>query len=303
MVGQYKSCNKPCLCVCSYCGQEKNICLHDLNKLKVKCRNCHDLQIKNYFEEQGCKLISSPSRQNKMSYVCSCGTNHSVRWHHFKNGTRCRSCLSKKMKEEGGRKQAVKRKIKEYFEQHECKLLDNYNGQLQHLNFICSCGRKGKVTWKQFKKGSRCEHCAKERIKNRFIPSGPTHFRWNPDREEVLLNRKIREKIKKSLKRVLNEAKKEKIKKTFEYIGYTREDLVNHIKSHINWDKVKNSEWELDHIFPLKAFFDQGIYDEKVINSLENLQPLTKRQNRSKNDRYIKEDFVFFLQKKNISLT
>lgn len=300
MTGQYKNCNEPCLCVCNYCGQEKNICLHDLNKLKIKCRNCHDLQIKNYFEDQGCKLISKPSRQNKMTYICSCGTKHSVRWYNFKNGTRCRNCLSKKLINESPKMLAVRKKIKQYFENQGCKLLDDYSGQLQSLNFICSCGRKGNVRWKQFKKGSRCEHCAKDRIKNRFIPSGPTHSRWNPDREEVFLNRTMRGRIKKSLKRVLNETKKQKIKKTFEYLGYTKEDLIKHIRNHPNWNKVRHSEWELDHKFPMKAFFDHGIYDEVIINSLDNLQPLTKRQNRSKNDMYIEEDFIKFLRTKKL---
>lgn len=300
MTGQYKNCNKPCLCVCNSCGQEKNICLHHLTKLKIKCRNCYDLQVKDYFEQQGCKLISHPSRHKKMSYICSCGTKHSVLWQHFKNGTRCRNCLSRKLINQSPRMQAVRKKIKKCFENQGCKLLDDYGGQLQPLNFICSCGRQGRVSWKQFKKGSRCEHCAKDRIKNRFIPSGPTHSRWNPDREEVFLNRTMRGRIKKSLKRVLNETKKQKIKKTFEYLGYTKEDLIKHIRSHPNWNKVKHSEWELDHEFPLKAFFDHGIYDEKIINSLTNLQPLTKRQNRSKNDRYVKEDFVKFLRTKNL---
>jgi hypothetical protein len=296
IIGTYKNCHSPCLCVCKYCGKEKSICLHNLNKIKIKCKNCQNLQVANYFEEQGCKLLSAPSKHKKMSYICSCGAEHSILWHHFKNGTRCRNCFSKKMKKESGMKKSVEEKIKQHFEQEGCKLLDDYNGQLQHLNFICSCGRKGKVRWKQFKKGSRCEHCAKERIKNRFIPSGSIHFRWNSDREEVSLNKKIRERIKKALKRVLNETKKEKIKKTFEHLGYTKEDLVKHIKSHSNWNNVKNLDWELDHKFPMKAFFDHGIYDEKIINSLDNLQPLTKMQNRSKNDSYTEEDFLRFIK-------
>lgn len=302
IIGEYKGCEKPCLCVCKYCGKNNKVKLHTLKKLKVKCRYCYNLEIENFFRDHGCKLLSKPSRTKKMKYICSCGNKHSVLWFNFKNGTRCRRCLSEKLTNESTRKKEVATLIKEYFSSHGCTLLDEYKGQSYYLNFICSCGKKGKVRWKQFKKGSRCELCAKKKILGRHIPSGPDHFRWNPNREEVLLNKTVRSRIKKSLKRVLNEVKKNKIKKTFDHLGYSKIDLVNHIKNHPNWNDVKNKEWELDHVFPMKAFFDHKIYDEKIINCLENLQPLTKMQNRSKNDIYDQKKFIKFCISKGVSV-
>ena len=58
-----------------------------------------------------------------------------------------------------------------------------------------------------------------------------------------------------------------------ELLGYTQEELRQHIKNHPNWNLVKNEKWHLDHIFPFKAFFEYKIYDTKLINSLENIFP------------------------------
>lgn len=297
LIGTYKRGDSPCLCLCKHCGIKNEICLHSLKRAKIKCKNCNKIEVKNYFESQGCKLISEPDRQKKMDYICSCGTPHSIRWHNFKNGTRCRNCLFEKSSKNNFRKKVVKEKIKNYFNEQGCKLIEEeYKGQYHYLNFVCSCGNLGKVRWKSFLKGSRCSNCAKERIRNRFIPKGSDHCRWNRDRKKILLNKTIRSRIKKSLKRVLKECGKEKIKKTWDHLGYSKEDLVKHITNHPNWKKVKHTDWELDHKFPMKAFFDHNIYDEKIINSLVNLQPLTKKQNRSKNDKYIEEEFLKFIQ-------
>lgn len=38
-------------------------------------------------------------------------------------------------------------------------------------------------------------------------------------------------------------------------------------------------EWNIDHIKPLAAFFDEGITDPAVISSLANLQPLWALEN------------------------
>ena len=51
-----------------------------------------------------------------------------------------------------------------------------------------------------------------------------------------------------------------------------------------------------DHIFPMKAFVDNGIFDLRVINSLDNLQPLLLSENRSKSCSYSKEEFLKWLE-------
>jgi hypothetical protein len=67
---------------------------------------------------------------------------------------------------------------------------------------------------------------------------------------------------------------------------HTAGQLREHIFAHKNWSKINNQKWHLDHIFPIKAFLDYGIKDMKLINCLENLQPLTVFENCVKNDKY-----------------
>jgi hypothetical protein len=69
-------------------------------------------------------------------------------------------------------------------------------------------------------------------------------------------------------------------------LGYTPKQLKDRIMSHPNWESVKDEDWHLDHIFPIKAFMDRSISDLKTINSLENLRPVLALENHSKNDDY-----------------
>ena len=54
----------------------------------------------------------------------------------------------------------------------------------------------------------------------------------------------------------------------------------------------------MDHIFPIQAFVDYGIKDIKLINCLENLQPLNGKENCSKGDKYDVEKFEKWLESK-----
>lgn len=49
--------------------------------------------------------------------------------------------------------------------------------------------------------------------------------------------------------------------------------------------------WHLDHMFPIKAFADYKISDIKLINALDNLQPLSEADNLIKADKYSAEEF------------
>ena len=64
----------------------------------------------------------------------------------------------------------------------------------------------------------------------------------------------------------------------------------------------KNDDWHLDHIFPIKAFIDNGIKDLKLINSLDNLQPISSVKNLSKGDRYDQLEFQKWLLAKGVKI-
>lgn len=63
--------------------------------------------------------------------------------------------------------------------------------------------------------------------------------------------------------------------KTYDLLGYTPAQLVDHIerqfKKGMSWSNY--GEWHIDHITPLKWFFENGIDDPAAINCLTNLAP------------------------------
>ena len=102
----------------------------------------------------------------------------------------------------------------------------------------------------------------------------------------------------KLVRRCLEATSQEKIKQTHEALGYSTEDLLAHLKSFPNWNKLKNTTWHLDHVFPVIAFVDKGILDISLISSLDNLQPLSAKENIKKGDNHDKKAFEEWLESK-----
>lgn len=77
---------------------------------------------------------------------------------------------------------------------------------------------------------------------------------------------------------------KNKTDRTHNLLGYAAADLADSIRSKfldgMTWDNY--GEWHIDHIKPISVFIKSGITDPKVINSLDNLQPLWAFDNLSK---------------------
>ena len=78
--------------------------------------------------------------------------------------------------------------------------------------------------------------------------------------------------------------------KTFETLGYTPTDLMNHLESQfvegMTWDN--RDEWHIDHIRPISSFnFDSTEHpDFKKCWALNNLQPLWAGDNIRKKDKW-----------------
>jgi hypothetical protein len=82
-------------------------------------------------------------------------------------------------------------------------------------------------------------------------------------------------------------------------LGYNKMDLYKHIKS---FDNIPEN-FEVDHIFPIKAFKDHGfdlLEYASIVNSTDNLRPLCKKENNQKRDNYNLQDFFNYLKKYNI---
>ena len=80
----------------------------------------------------------------------------------------------------------------------------------------------------------------------------------------------------------------DKIGGTEEILGYNRGDFVAHIESifseGMTWDN--HGEWHVDHKEPIISFINKDINDPKIINALENLQPLWAFDNLSKGSKF-----------------
>lgn len=119
--------------------------------------------------------------------------------------------------------------------------------------------------------------------KQRKAVSGSNHYRWNPNREEVARKRKQRDVMYSLLWRVLGRSNKRKSGRTEDMLGYTKEQLYEHLESQfqsgMSWENHGQEKgcWQIDHIKPVNQFPLDA--DPKEVNALSNLRPLWYDEN------------------------
>jgi len=117
--------------------------------------------IKEYFESQGCELLSNEylGAHELLDYVCNCGNHSKVSFSNFKNnGTRCNICGHK---ETNNKLRLSYKYVKEYFESQKCKLLSKeYINSSELLDYVCICGNFASISFEHFKRGQRCMKCS-----------------------------------------------------------------------------------------------------------------------------------------------
>lgn len=93
---------------------------------------------------------------------------------------------------------------------------------------------------------------------------------------------------------VLKESNVEKYDHYFNILGYTQQDLINHLekqfKDGITWENY--GKWHVDHIIPISSFIIKDIYDEEFKRcwDLNNLQPMWGSENIKKYNKIIKKE-------------
>lgn len=265
---------------CSSCGNKK--------AGKTRQEKSIDIEyLRFFFNKEGCELLSEYSSYTEpLEYTCSCGKTGHTTWWSFQLGRRCGYCSDVRK-----RKYDIE-EVREMFNKEGCELLQNsYEDNLKPIKYRCSCGRKSRITLNNFMKGSRCRQCG---LKKNF---GENNHSWIKDRKQKRENDLFRKRCGAMLHNCLDQLNEAKNDRTHKLLGYTHKELQRHIKQHPNWDNVKDGKWAIDHIFPIKAFFDHGITDLKVINCLENLQPLSQHENNTKSANYNKKEFKTWLKK------
>lgn len=282
------------------CGNESHINFNNFRSGK-RCgcgrqgvKRLTEDEIKIEVEARGCKFISSDFLDNKhiVKCICHCGLERCCELKSLRRSKNCSKCRNRDMALEY-------EKVKAYFAEHGCELLDvEYKNARTKMKYKCVCGDISEIVFDSFQRGNRCQKCGGKKISDKV--AGENHPNWNPNREQVKSNLYFRKRCCGLVKNALKCIGRTKISKTAELLGYDYKQLREHIQNHPNWNIVKNGKWHVDHKFPIKAFLDYGISDLKVINGLDNLQPLSKRDNLSKHDSYDSGEFEKWLISKGV---
>jgi len=177
----------------------------------------------------------------------------------------------------------IHKEVKKFFNDNHCILLSTEVSSETKLDYICACGNKYSHRFREFKMGRRCPKCS---LKRRY------GCRANKD------YKKISQVYDKLMPRLIKAQYSNKLSSE-SILGYSKVELYNHILSHENIPET----YEIDHIFPIKAFKDHGIdllENAHVVHAIENLRPLCKEENNQKRDNYNLRDFLNYLKKYNI---
>jgi hypothetical protein len=278
------------------CGIEAKITYSEF-KVRKLCKGNHTFKISQeqadeYFQEHGCKLLDTyVNIKTPMKYICCCGGQYQITMNEFKQGKRCKKCGIEKSSKT---RTTDFQDIKELFEKRQYHLLSTSYTAGDKLVSICPRGHDYTTTLSSFKFGFGCSKCAS--LNNR----GENNPNWNPDREQVELNKTIWNRWRNLLRAGFSNPTRTQNPQTEEKLGYSWKELREHIENHPNWETIKDGKFHIDHIFPIHAFHKLGIRDVKYICALDNLQPITPKQNRQKWHQYDEESFMEYLRSKNM---
>ncbi len=272
---------------CDKCSAEAKLTTHKRNREKglhktkiIRKAKYSTEQVAEMFRSGGCELLDVYTHcETRLKYKCSCGNISQIKLHKFLNGHRCGCKLKSKLTIE---------EVAKEFTDRGCKLLETeFKNTNASIRYVCKCGRESKTTLSAFRSAGNCRHCGY--LKNP---------RYIKDRTEYKSRQMFRNKCSYILHHTLRSLGTKKAGHTRDLLGYSALELRAHIESHPNWPNVKYKKWHIDHIFPVVAFIDAGIKDTKLINCLENLQPITQKENNHKSAKYDKDKFLAWLADK-----
>jgi hypothetical protein len=126
-----------------------------------RCPVCSDRErvtkdkVINKLIKYGYRFVSGDIKNNRSIFKVICSNGHiwSTSWSKFISGVRCKRCVC-----ESTRKNIDEVRVE--FNKEGYKLLSNkYNGSDIKLDFECTNGHIGKISWNKFQQGKRCAEC------------------------------------------------------------------------------------------------------------------------------------------------
>lgn len=233
-----------------------------------------------------------------MMCTCSCGAATNISLSSILKGQKCFTC--------GNNTQAKKNRLSQdyvtkQFVSRGYQLQDNYVNNdtkmwVQHL----SCHYLFQITYSSFQQGCGCPLCGKIQAGTKH--SGSQHPKWIIDREKVKQMLFWQRKVTQILHGCLNRVGTTKQNHTDVLLGYSPNELRQHIESFDTFNTLSKGNWHIDHIFPLRAFLDHEICDISLICALDNLQPLSVFDNISKGCTYSESAFLCWLNRHGIKV-
>ena len=293
LIDLYRSANLPVDCQCA-CGKLTKLSFTSVRK-GAKCSDCRSEKMRKLFalkEHDLCAFLKSRgfcriageyvnAKSNILIKCSTCEKSYVTTYDSLQQGSLCRFCQIDRLSDS---QKLDYDYVDEFFSKHGCILLSEVYCSAHHnLKFMCSCGRTSHITWNNFRDRKQCSGCG---LDGR---SAENHYMWIKDREYARLRSSVRSRAYKLL-RVSSQ------NYSLKSLGYTWETLLAHLESFENFKFLQESnDWHIDHVFPIKAFLDYGVFEVKLINSLSNLQPLSGLENLRKGSAYNKADFLRFL--------
>jgi len=289
------------------CGREYTTSLRSFRRYK-HCIKCGSLKkkvsfdlVQELFNERGYKLLSTEmisTTKQKLDFICDQGHLGKISYNHMITGRGCWECGIKKR----NKTRTIPYEIfKEDVEKNSHFIIltpkeEYINGKFK-IKIQCSICKMcySRLGCDIIRKP--CHHG----IRKHNPPRGENHPHWIKDREEWKLRKRFKQTCINNVFVVLNAIGKIKNARSHILLGYGPDELRNHIFSHPNWPSVKDQKWEVDHIFPIKAFLDYGITDIKIVNGLDNLQPLSEIDNMHKSAKYNLKNFEQWLTIKGVN--
>lgn len=228
-------------------------------------------------------IIAKDSHKLYRSTCIVCGLDRGYKRKHLMHNA-CNSCSAKKaIKKYGNPMLGNKHKNKEKFRKNTYKNV-NYNNTLIKYT---KAGNKV-IKYKQ-----DCPKCGIEVGYRRHVDALRTCVKCQNDsrRKYTSEQRRLRNAVKANVSARLRARNSSKnYTSTFSMLEFTFEDLCSHLKSKFKDGMTFENygKWEIDHIKPDSLFNYESYADNEFKKSwsLNNLQPLWKKENASKGNKW-----------------
>lgn len=175
--------------------------------------------VKNSFTSNGYILLTDHyiNGKQKLHYICPNNHHHSITWNDWNSGRRCFFCF-------GSSRHSMSFIRSEFAKEGYSVLKSNYTNCHSYINFKCTMGHEGKMSWNNWRHGKRCKKCSI--ISN----SGCNHFNWkggitNDPYCDAWADKEYKHDIKKRDNFIcLNPACRSKSRLTIHHIDYDKKN-------------------------------------------------------------------------------